>query len=334
MSDKNLICVVAYNRIDCLLRLLENLKNLELLNPNTDLIISIDKSKKQEQVFVAISNFEWQYGELKIIKQPANLGLKKHVLTCCDFVSGYKSLTLLEDDLIISPYAFDFIERAVELSNEEQSIAGISLYSYSRNEEDKTNFIPLIDSADNYYIQYPSSWGLSMTPDQWHKFREWLDSHDCDSFDDPNVPRYVCLWPKSSWKKHLIRYLVTKDLYFIYPRFSLTTNPGNNGTHHNNINGLYSVPICTERREWRLNSFKQSVCVYDVNFEIKKDTLKYSLIDDLSNSLGTKVRPDKVETILQGANFKLKEIILLNFCYIKVQFRKLKFKLLKEFNND
>jgi hypothetical protein len=161
-----------------------------------------------------------------------------------------------------------------------------------------------------------------MTPGQWIKFKSWLDVYDCESFDDPKVPSYICLWPKSSWKKHLIRYLIMEDLYFIYPRFSLTTNPGVNGTHHNNIKGLYSVPICTERRQWSLKSLEQSACVYDVNFEIKNDMLKYSSIDDLSNSLGTHARPDKIESILHGANFKFKEIILLNLSYIKMQYGK------------
>lgn len=330
--SKGLICIVGYNRIDCLVRLLSNVSKMDLMGQNVDLVVSIDYSIQQDNVFSEICNFNWKGGGFKILLQNTNLGLKAHVLKCAALVDGYDFIVLLEDDLIISPYAFSFIYPAINMSLQSREIAGVSLYSYSKNEEDKTAFLPLIDSADNYFLQYPSSWGFCVTAKQWNKFKEWLDKHDSDFFEDSQVPIYVTKWPQSSWKKHFIRYLVNQNLYFIYPRHSLTTNPGVDGTHHNNIKSLYSVPICTEKRQWHLKPFDESFCIYDVNFEATTDVKALNFINDHSNSLGSRTRINKVQSTLEQSHLNVKELVLLNFYFFKIQYEKVKYKILKKFN--
>lgn len=260
------ICVICYNRgvefaklINCLL----SIKTQESI----DLIISIDYSDEQLKINDIAKSVSWPFGDLSIILHNKNLGLKKHVLSCGDLSAGYDGLIVLEDDLIISPYFVDFVICALKKSSLDEKVAGISLYSYAKNESNKMPFNPFIDHYDSYFIQYPSSWGFVVSKEQWGAFKKWLSRWDCENFEDELLPDYICEWGKMSWKKHFVRYLVHNDKYFIYPRFSLTTNPGADGTHHKGINSLYSVPICMGPRNWNISNFSDSEVVYDVNFK-------------------------------------------------------------------
>ena len=58
-NNKIGICVVTYNRPDCLRALLNNLSNSSYTH-DVELIISIDNSGI-EDTFIMASNFEWQH---------------------------------------------------------------------------------------------------------------------------------------------------------------------------------------------------------------------------------------------------------------------------------
>lgn len=71
------ICVIAYNRIDSLKRVLKTLS--EAYYPqNVDLNISIDKSNTDIVEKFALS-YVWTFGRKNVIMHKRNLGLKKHV---------------------------------------------------------------------------------------------------------------------------------------------------------------------------------------------------------------------------------------------------------------
>lgn len=310
------ICVICYNRKLDLTRLLNCLLEIKS-NVNIDLIISIDYSPSQEAIYDLIKSTEWSLGKLIIHKHKHNLGLKKHVLLCGDYSQDYDCLVLLEDDLIISPYFLSYLTSALESTDSDNNLAGISLYSYSKNESTKMPFLPLIDSYDTYFVQYPSSWGFAVTNTQWKSFKDWLIEWDCDDFHDDDVPLYVSTWSKQSWKKHMIRYLVKTDKYFIYPRFSLTSNPGSNGTHHNDIGSLYSVPICLDERMWSISNFYKSKSIYDVNFALKKgiDSKLISVFTDNHYSLGTINKEDKANHIVNNYFFSIPEFLKFNYLF-------------------
>ncbi|GIB45636.1 glycosyltransferase [Vibrio cholerae] len=259
------VCVICYNRLEHLDSLFSILDAIKFEN-QVEIIASVDYSTQQSEIEKLFELFSWRNVMSRVIKYEKNLGLKEHVLRCGDLTTEYDILVLLEEDLCVSPYFESYIESSYYLSIVDPDIGGISLYSYNRNESDKIDFWPNIDSMDNYFIQFPSSWGFAVTAKQWQSFRIWLTANDCDFFDDKLIPKYICDWGAKSWKKHFARYLVHSNKYFSYPRFSLTSNPGIAGSHHYSINGLYSVPICQSNRNWRLGHLKTSLAVYDINF--------------------------------------------------------------------
>ena len=81
MQEPLAIVVVAYNRDKALAKLLNSLKRIET-NINVPLVISIDGGGT-EAVNKIANDFEWQYGEKKVIIHE-KLGLVKHFIWAGD----------------------------------------------------------------------------------------------------------------------------------------------------------------------------------------------------------------------------------------------------------
>ena len=81
------------------------------------------------------------------------------------------------------------------------------------------------------------------------------------------MPAYIHGWQASSWLKYFVAFLVANDMFFLYPRRSLTTNFGDAGTHVGTDNTDYQVPLQAEKIDYRFSTLDQSKSVYDVFFE-------------------------------------------------------------------
>ena len=83
---KYAIVVVAYNREKSLQRLLRSLEKAEYYGDRITLIISIDKSENS-LVQEYAEAFIWKHGRKIVTVQKHNLGLKKHVLQCGNYLN-------------------------------------------------------------------------------------------------------------------------------------------------------------------------------------------------------------------------------------------------------
>jgi hypothetical protein len=264
------IVVVAYNRLNSLTRLLSSLKNAKY-NLNVKLIISIDKGNNKEVLEYA-NIFEWNYGEKEVIYQKENLGLKKHILKCGDLTKIYTSIILLEDDLYVSPYFYEYATQSIDFYYEDNNISQISLYSYPINNFTKDKFEVFNDASDNYFLKVASSWGQIWTNKQWIKFREWFKENDLSISKNDNLPDFVIKWKETSWLKYFIKYNQEKNKYVVYPKVSLTSNFSDAGTN-NPLNEiyLYQTNLMMEEKEYKFKKLDSSKAIYDVYFEL--DTL-------------------------------------------------------------
>ncbi|MBQ7562403.1 MAG: hypothetical protein IJT16_00260 [Lachnospiraceae bacterium] len=285
------IVVIAYNREKALARLLSSIGAADYPeNTEIPLIISIDKSDNEEVANVSEA-FDWRYGPKRIEKRPDRLGLKRHVLLCGDYSLEYGSAIVLEDDLYVSPQFYRYAVSALAFSKGQERLGGISLYNHLLNVHVRAPFYALDDGFDNYYFQFASSWGQAYTKEQWKAFRDWLgelegaaqenksgeDQKDPgisevknNRFfaDDLRIPANVASWSEKSWLKYHIAYLIDKDMFFLYPRVSLTTNFMSEGEHSRNENQDLQVPLLTGRgREYRFSELSESEAVYDAFFE-------------------------------------------------------------------
>lgn len=273
MTYSPVIVVVAYDRPRSLERLLFSLKNAKEIT-NAKLVISIDNKQPDNfNVKSMAEAFEWPYGEKEVIYQQKKLGLKEHVLQCGDLSQKYGSIIMLEDDLMVSPYFYDYAKKALEFYNEDDKIGGVSLFNYIIEDLLDLPFTPIQDESDVYFIQFPSSWGQTWTAKQWADFREWLNNKP----DIKSIPisQQVYTWPDASWKKLFGAFLVASDKYFVFPRISLTTNFNDRGTHKwldINHNGQTQLKLFNANLQ--LKHIQDSYCIYDAHFELDAKTVK------------------------------------------------------------
>ncbi len=267
------IVVAAYNRTNSLSRLLNSLDAAEYshYDKKVKLIISIDNSGKND-VFELANKFVWKHGEKEIIHHSVNLGLKEHILRCGNLTNTHGNIILLEDDLFVSKHFYSFSVEAITYYKDDIKIAGISLYSHRYNETARLPFEPINENTDIYFMQLPSSWGQAWTSKQWNSFMNWYANFD-GSLLYSKLPSNIQMWPASSWKKIYTLYMIRENKYFVYPRFSYSTNFGDTGTNQRN-NNTFQVPLVIDGKINNFRSFSSTISKYDSFCEIIPESLK------------------------------------------------------------
>ncbi len=262
------IVLIAYNRPHALERLLGSIEGADFGDEKDILlIISVDGGGSEEVLRIA-DGFKWKYGEKKVVRHEENLGLKRHVLECGDYAKQYGSVLMLEDDLAVSEGFYVYALKALEFVSGRKGIGGISLYNHLLNVHVREPFYALDDGYDNYYMQFASSWGQVYSKEMWEGFREWLSVNDGKDLAMDDMPVNVSSWSESSWLKYNIRYLIEKDLYFIYPRISLTTNFMEEGSHAKAKTFDLQVPMLYgNKKNYVFSDISESSAVYDAFFE-------------------------------------------------------------------
>ncbi len=263
---KYAIITVNYNRPNESVRLIHSLLNVDYFGrTDIDLIISIDNSGSSD-VLDAVQSIEWPYGKRIIRTFEERQGLKKHILSCGDFLENYDAVAVLEDDLIVSQGLYSYFDSSVNFYEKDENIAGISLYKILWNQNSELPFEPVNNGYSTYFMQYAMSWGQIWMKQQWFDFKEWYKSND-EQFDPKGfIPQRVCSW-KKSWLKYHIKYCIEKNKYFVYPHESLTTCFESVGEHSIISTSLSQVPLLQGIiRKYNFPKLNQGI-KYDAFFE-------------------------------------------------------------------
>ncbi len=274
MSINPTIVVVCYNRPWALMRLLNSLLHASYSNLSVNLVISIDGGGENFHTMNEIANqFKW-FGKKRIIANEKNLGLRQHVINCGNLTQEYDSIIILEEDCSVSVDFYQFACQALSYYQDDVKIAGISLYNYSYFESIGVPFTPLYDGYDAYFVQIPSSLGQVWSKRHWNGFADYMKGKPEINSSDL-LPEGVKAWPETSWKKYFYKYIVEKDLYFVYPQISYSTNFGDIGTHFSSATQNYQVRLssCLHTKEYNFIDFKISLNKYDGFFEILPKSL-------------------------------------------------------------
>jgi hypothetical protein len=89
--------------------------------------------------------------------------------------------------------------------------------------------------------------------------------------DNESIPAYVRSWSEKSWLKYNISYLILHNLYFLYPKLSLSTNFSDAGTHVGQDSTVYQVPLdFSINRKYNFSNLQESKAVYDAFYENTK----------------------------------------------------------------
>jgi hypothetical protein len=266
-SFQPVIVVAAYNRPVSLKRILASLEKAIFKDPVT-LIISIDNEEPDNLNIKEIAeNFHWPHGSKEVRYQVNHLGLRKHILQCGDLSLEYGSVIILEDDLYVSPYFYEYAVQALDYYKNDERIGGISLYNQPVHEISEYPFSAIHDQSDVYFIQFPSSLGQAWTSSQWKEFRDWYANEP--DLSEIGIPDRILQWPPSSWKKYFCGFLMNGDKYFVFPQFSFTTNFNDPGTNlKKSINYEGQTPLRLYGQPYRFRSISDSLCIYDMDMEL------------------------------------------------------------------
>ena len=237
------------------------------------LIISIEGGAPQETLDVAHQGAAELRGFQTIIhRQPQRLGLRNHILSLGDLSEEYGAVIVLEDDLVVDPYFYEYAQQSLEFYKDDEGIVGQALYSPAYNEIARLPFAPMANGYDTFLMQTPCSWGQSWSAKQWRGFRNWLAGEpNIPLEDDIRLPEYVRSWPASSWKKLFAHYMVETGQYFSYPYQAMATNcSAAGGTHIRNLTHIHQVPLASPDRpkpSWNFCPAEELNVSYDAYME-------------------------------------------------------------------
>ncbi len=260
-QDRIAVVVVGYNRLKSIKRLLSSLLKANYPTNNIPLVISIDCSG-DENLYDFVRSFEWPFGDKYLIIHEKRLGLKDHIFSCGDFTQHFKAIILLEDDIYVSEYFYNYVEQTVLKYGDDDRIAQISLYKNERNGYVGLPFINMQTDSDVFLMQAISSWGECWTRSMWQDFKEWLPKCNKQIIQSTDMPNAIKGWTKA-WSKYYYAYLIAKNRYVIYPNVSLTTNFSDAGVHGDDNNSLVQVSIQQSKFDMTLPEVEELI-KYDI----------------------------------------------------------------------
>ena len=271
------ICVVTYNRLNSLKRLLKDLEN-SYYHRNVTLIISVDKSSSDE-IEKFVKSYNWPFGEKRCAFHETNLGLRKHIIEIGSYLDEFDAIVVLEDDISVSSNFYNYALSCVDKYFENDDIAGISLYRFPLNYHNTLPFIPLYSNSDVFLMQNAMSWGEIWMKRQWKEFMEWYELNKSDFTYEPHLPKSICSWGHNSWLKYHTKYCIEKNKYFVYPYNSLSSNNSEKGEHSTTKQTQYQTSLFYgEKNNYNLNeiikydAFFENEILYDF-FKLSKDSL-------------------------------------------------------------
>jgi len=309
---KYAIVAIGYNRLHGYQRLLNSLLKATYYGESVDLILSLDFCEKKE-VLCYSQQFKWPFGRKIVRCFNVRQGLKKHILSCGDFLNEYDAVAVFEDDIVVSPSFYSFMREAVPFYCNDSRIAGISLFSYYFNISNKLPFIPAKQTGDVYFMQLAQSWGQIWLKKQFLDFLKWIKETPVSYTD--TTSDFINSWPdNSSWLKLHIKYCVDNNKFFVYPYYGFTTCFSDVGTHATKKQNECQIPflISSDASCFKFAKLSISSVAYDCFFE----RIFFDNLELLVDLYGTKAKQyPRFKKILTCShlNYKIMDSYALEF---------------------
>lgn len=263
------VIVIGYNRPDSVKRLLDRLNSCDFENESVTLITSIDNSGNNSVESIC-EDFQWLHGEKRVITHEKRMGLRSHILSCGDILltEEFDAVAVFEDDVCPAEMFYSYMKAAYTAYNEDDRIAGISLYSPWYFQAGKLPFLTQPTLYDVYFMQVAQSWGQVWTKNQWKGFKAWYVENSEEWSYCEDVPAAIGGWGKNSWLKYYMRYCGEKKKYFVYPYHTMSTCFAEAGQHTIETSTLNQIPLMNGKGyEFRLPALTNSAIRYDAFFE-------------------------------------------------------------------
>ena len=172
------IIVMSYNRDLSLLKLLHSLNDLEMDGDSAALEIWIDKSKSgavHNNTVKIAESFNWQRGIKRVHIQEAHAGIYGQWIDTWKPKPGSSELAmLLEDDLLVSPFAWRWIKAVNMEYGHRADCFGFTLQSEQVSDAVKRSALRRPAGDVVFMYQLVGSWGFVPSPSVWSNFQDWF----------------------------------------------------------------------------------------------------------------------------------------------------------------
>lgn len=259
------IRILTMNRAEQLAGLLASILSADYEKDRVDVEIHIDYPPKPTPVTLrqynavqeVAKNFQWRFGELKIVDPGVHRGLIDMWIQPFEPKVEGQVLMVLEDDNELSPVYYQWFKSLLShLSNsEDPRLYGFSLQrqhsviGLRADQKYSTSFIDLRMDPTRLFYRYQllSSWGTVLFPSHWNAFVKWAaDVRKAEPSFQPCIPFFFNnIWylkkPTHIWTIWFNYYIYMHGLYSMYVNyarydtdgryFSLLKNHRSNGLH-------------------------------------------------------------------------------------------------------
>lgn len=241
------IVVFAYNRPDHLQRTLTALRQNPLAD-QSDLFIYCDGAKAPHQQATvdatrAVADAITGFAKITVIKRESNWGLAKNIVDgVTQIVQDYGRIIVVEDDILTSPHFLTYMNGALDLYDGNPKVACISGWCFPHDVPNppETFFLKGADCwgwatwADKWAIYNPDAEGMLKNIRHENKAKEFdIGGH----YDYTAMLRDAARGRNNSWAIRWYASAFLRDMYCLYPGYSLVKNIGldGSGTHCGNM---------------------------------------------------------------------------------------------------
>ncbi|NQV88637.1 MAG: glycosyltransferase family 2 protein [Parcubacteria group bacterium] len=235
------IALFAYNRPEHTQKTVEALRK-NLRAKDSELYIFSDGPKndldkvKVEEVRKYLKTIDG-FKKIEIVEMQKNLGLANSIISgVTKIVNRFEKIIVLEDDLVTSPYFLKYMNDALNLYRDEDSVISIHGYCY-----------PVKNLPETFFIKGTDCWGWATWKRGWDLFepngkkllieleeKNLIKKFDLDSsYHFSSMLKKQIAGENNSWAIRWHASAFLKDKLTLYPGISLVQNIGQDatGTH-------------------------------------------------------------------------------------------------------
>jgi len=236
------IALFVYKRPWHLQRTLQSLKSNSLAE-YSDLVIYSDAPKDLSCEKEVLAIRKWirkisGFNRIRIVEREHNLGLANSIIQgVTALVNEFSKVIVLEDDMVLSPHFLQYMNDALALYQDDESVASIHGYAFPIGET----------MPETYFLQGADCWGWATWRRAWQKFEpdgkkllmllEQKKLNKAFNFNDtqPNVQmlKDQVAGKNNSWAIRWHASAFIHEMLTLYPGRSLVRNIGtdNSGEH-------------------------------------------------------------------------------------------------------
>ena len=283
------IVLFVYNRLDHTQGVIETLLKNTLAKESEFYIFS-DAAKtengveKVNEVRKFIQDNSWHTGfkKVSIVEAEKNKGLAKSIIGgVSDIIQKYGKVSVLEDDLKLSPYFLEYMNDALEYYREDEKIWSISGYSFPMKSLKRY-------PHDIFYSYRGCSWGWATWIDRWKTVdwqvkeyeqfigdQKWIERFNRGGVDLTNMLKMQMDGKIDSWAIRWCFSQSNQEMYTVYPRISYLENAGCDGSGiHSSVYDEYYTDMsqCVPKCRFETLEIDKKITK---EFQMKyKDTIK------------------------------------------------------------